>query len=549
MEITYKKVNHNELFDSFKNPDLLNVKECLNYIPIYNRFFTLNSNNYNNISLNNQNSLKIIKEKISENIYKGEIIKENNDIISQKIFFKLSPLLDPFKYLAGKYKDEINDIEILPKFGIDCYTKLLDVNNTSYVDSFFTYLTSQLLNIHNFVHGIDFYGSYTAIKNDYYVDIGEDLDMLRDSKFFHENQNVMYKFINVDHNELFNDSRSNKKPLDIGDDNVDLEVVKLEDLSLEEIEIVDQQEPELTYHDNNDNIKSKSKSSSSSISSRSSLTNNSNNDSNSESDDSKSNSDYSDSDYSDEAVMVSIDRFPIQIISLECCDGTLDSLFENDKLKDEELSCIIIQILMMLITYQKVFKLTHNDLHTNNIMYIETEKKYLYYKLNDRHYKIKTFGKIFKIIDFGRAIYSYKNNILISDSFYKTGDAATQYNFGEIYNSSKCLVEPNMSFDLCRLGCSIYDFIMAKYDSEKEASKIEKIIMNWCIDDENRNILYKNNDEERYPDFKLYKMIARKVHNHVPSEEIKNSYFDKWIVSKKEIKKGSNIMNIDNLNF
>ena len=86
MEITYKKVNHNELFDSFKNPDLLNVKECLNYIPIYNRFFTLNSNNYNNISLNNQNSLKIIKEKISENIYKGEIIKENNDIISQKFF-------------------------------------------------------------------------------------------------------------------------------------------------------------------------------------------------------------------------------------------------------------------------------------------------------------------------------------------------------------------------------------------------------------------------------------------------------------------------------
>ena len=200
---------------------------------------------------------------------------------------------------------------------------------------------------------------------------------------------------------------------------------------------------------------------------------------------------------------------------------------------------------MILITYQKVFNLTHNDLHTNNIMFIQTEKKYLYYKLNDRHYKIKTFGKIFKIIDYGRAIYTYKNHTLISDSFYKTGDAATQYNFGEIYNNHKTLVEPNMSFDLCRLGCSIYDFIMSNYDKENEASKIEKIIMNWCIDDENRNILYKNNDEERYPDFKLYKMIARKVHNHLPSEEIKNPYFEKWIVPKKEIKKGSNIMNID----
>ena len=27
-----------------------------------------------------------------------------------------------------------------------------------------------------------------------------------------------------------------------------------------------------------------------------------------------------------------------------------------------------------LITYQKTFHFTHNDLHTNNIMYIKTEK-------------------------------------------------------------------------------------------------------------------------------------------------------------------------------
>ena len=41
---------------------------------------------------------------------------------------------------------------------------------------------------------------------------------------------------------------------------------------------------------------------------------------------------------------------------------------------------------MMLITYQKVFKMTHNDLHTNNIMYIETEKKFLIYKYNGKHF-------------------------------------------------------------------------------------------------------------------------------------------------------------------
>ena len=71
--------------------------------------------------------------------------------------------------------------------------------------------------------------------------------------------------------------------------------------------------------------------------------------------------------------------------------------------------------------------------------------------------------------------------------------------------------------------------------------------MNWCLDDDNRNILYKNNDEERYPDFKLYKMIARKVHNHIPMKELNREYFNNYVVPKKEIKRGSKIINIDTL--
>ena len=201
---------------------------------------------------------------------------------------------------------------------------------------------------------------------------------------------------------------------------------------------------------------------------------------------------------------------------------------------------------MMLITYQKLFNLTHNDLHTNNIMYIKTEKRFLYYKINNKYYKIKTFGKIFKIIDFGRAIYEYKNNRICSDSFHIDGDASSQYNCEPYYNKDKPPIEPNYSFDLCRLGCSIYDFITEKYETLEEIrSPIYKIIMNWCDDDSGRSILYKTNGEERYPDFKLYKMIARKVNNHVPSDEINNKYFNRFIVSKKEIKKGSKICNID----
>ena len=60
--------------------------------------------------------------------------------------------------------------------------------------------------------------------------------------------------------------------------------------------------------------------------------------------------------------------------------------------------------------------------------------------------------------------------------------------------------------------------------------------------------MYKNNGEERYPDFKLYKMIARTVHNYIPENVIKNKYFEKhFVVGKKDINKKCNIINIDNI--
>ena len=210
------------------------------------------------------------------------------------------------------------------------------------------------------------------------------------------------------------------------------------------------------------------------------------------------------------------------MICLEKCNGTIDQLLEDNEIDEEIGASALFQVIMTLITYDKAFKFTHNDLHTNNIMYVETDKKHLHYKVNNKHYKIKTYGKIFKIIDFGRAIYKYKNKVICSDSFHKDGDAATQYNCEPYYNDKKPLVEPNYSFDLCRLGCSIYDFITEKYDTVDDIKwPIYKIIMNWCVDDDGRNMLYKNNDEERYPDFKLYKMIARKVNKHVPMDELK----------------------------
>ena len=46
----------------------------------------------------------------------------------------------------------------------------------------------------------------------------------------------------------------------------------------------------------------------------------------------------------------------------------------------------------------------------------------------------------------------------------------------------KSMIEPNFSFDLCRLGCSIYDFLTEKYDTLDKIyiGQFTGIIMKWC---------------------------------------------------------------------
>jgi hypothetical protein len=223
----------------------------------------------------------------------------------------------------------------------------------------------------------------------------------------------------------------------------------------------------------------------------------------------------------------------------------------QDSLSDEEWEAALMQIVMTLATYQKVFAFTHNDLHTNNIMYNETDKKFIYYLFNKKYYKVPTFGKIFKIIDFGRSIYKFNSKLVCSDSFHKSGDAATQYNCEPYFNEKKPIVEPNYSFDLCRLGCSLFDFFIEDLDDveiECKKSRLTTLVVDWITDDNGRNILYKQSGADRYPDFKLYKMIARTVHNKVPSQQLlKHAVFTQFEIPQKSIKKAFTILNIDNI--
>jgi hypothetical protein len=490
--------------------------------------------------------------------------------------------------------------------------KILDANNSAYVDGFFSYLSSQLLNTHGFIHGIDFYGSYLAIQDEFTINIIDDYEYLMKNDFFKEKNGKLFKFDDKVFEDCSDDDNDNDcdengeccekkkqtrnrnpklnvnkdKNIDIQFDDfnmgacdnivdVDKSANRLQDntelTELTESNIFNPENNENNQEFNINNMSCNSSSSSVSCSSRSSHTTTLSNDTESDdarsSDDdhdgesnSESNSgdtestfetvDDDDDDCEEEVLNAVIYNFPVEVIMLERCTKTLDYLMVKDILSDEEWEAALMQIVITLATYQKLFSFTHNDLHTNNVMFIETEKEYIYYFFNKKYYKVPTFGRIFKIIDFGRSIYKFNSKFICSDSFHKSGDAATQYNCEPYFDEKKPCIHPNYSFDLCRLGCSLFDFFIENMEDvprECKKNRLVSLVVDWVTDDNGRNILYKKDGVDRYPDFKLYKMIARTVHNKVPSQQLKHCVFTQYEVTQKNIKNVSKteIINID----
>jgi hypothetical protein len=637
-----------------------------NYIPIYSRFFDINETNYNGIQLNQKYYLQNIishpsqimegdrsdehdhdRETRSLNHLETVIADDNGNTNNVPMFVKYSPLLDPIRYLSGKYQIHQNKTHTLPKYNStleECEEKMLNTNNTSYVDGFFSYLTSRALHTHGIVHGVDYYGSYLCKQREFSTNIFDDIDYLVGCSFFNNYENDLFS---IDYSQFGDDVegdlsdvniskmmkiRHKMKPLiGVTDTDTDsylentedyhnmktriniLENVSESDVILDtetiipmevtasveavsrELEVVDlnvEEDNEIVVSntlqpknqtrdrdDMSDSDSSQSNSSYTTISddeengddaefdvnastiqvddstfakdneSGSTSGSGSGSDSGSGSRSgsssgsdrgSETGSDTGSYDSDDEQIIVKIKNFPIQAILLEKCVSTLDRIMMMDELTKEEWSSILFQVIMTLVMYQKMFEFTHNDLHTNNVMFIETTEEFIYYLYEEQYYKVPTYGRIFKIIDFGRAIYKFRGELICSDSFHPKGDAATQYNFPPYYNPDKPTVEPNYSFDLCRFACALFDYFI--YDLRKveklcKSDPIIKMIVKWTTDDKGRNVLYKSNGEERYPDFKLYKMISRSVHGHIPSNEIHNPLFDTYKITHKKYKK------------
>jgi hypothetical protein len=636
--LSYHKRKNIELFQEMKSPNGLALLETQNYIPLYSKLFQLKPTNYQHVNLNHEWYLFSVKDKINENIFDCQL-KNMNEFVpdkKNKVFFKFIPLIDPFEYMTGKYKSEdmITSFNTLPKIEENMQPiienkiqkRMKNPNNAAYVDGFFVYLSNMLLSNFYFPHGLEYYGGFLGFKQNFHLNVIDDIEYLNENPNFHKWKNKLFQIEDytdilrmLSHENDTQQSLFHKPRLIIKNETacsqLTVDSLPKDDL-FEDCFFSSEQENEPSFQNLNEssleNIREQYKASSSktkhendddddddhSCSSRTSITTiiheKTENSQNTEDiKDTKNIEDIDDEDIEDiedieddediendediedeeteitetelDTLYAIMPSFPIMTIAMENCVETLDKLIIEKDLTDDEWFSTLFQIIMILLTYQETFSFTHNDLHSNNIMYVKTNLTHLYYCYRGIYYKIPTYGRIYKIIDFGRSIYKWQTQMFCSDHYEKNGDASNLYNIQPFFNPNKEKLDPNPSFDLCRFACSIIDYFLEDdedYSLLNGLNNIEKItedpvkklIIEWCLDDKGNNVCFKSNGKERYPDFKLYKMIARKCHKHTPQNQLLRPEFNSYIIDnprggdgKKKNRKsiGSNIIDID----
>jgi hypothetical protein len=518
------------------------VTACQPYSPLYKEFFVLNESNYNRVGLNHPRPF---------------------DPDHTPFFVKSAPLVDAFAFLNGSHRtpEQLAMLRTLPSLTNEsaCDPKFLNRHNAAYVDGFFCYLSSQLLHTHNVVNALDFFGSYLAVQKEFKCNVTMELEHLLRNDFFHTHLGTMFKLSSDLSLAEENWSRAHRKPLRIMSSSADataaLDVQEIDDaeaaetgvLSVESVEDVElvcdgdastgPAEGKIVLKPSDDEFDSDLDTACTEEDcdeeddedEEEEGDEEGDDDEEEEEDDEEEEEDDEEEDDDDEESnqYMYIHDFPANLIFLEKCEDTLTSLFFAKALTEESATAALMQVIMTLLAFQKTFRFSHNDLHSDNIMYVKTDAEYVFYKYNDCFYRVPTYGYLFKIIDFGRATFQYAGQLYASDCFAPNGDAFLQYNTEPFFDPHKRRVEVNFSFDLCRLGCSLFDVVFP-WDTPETMTPFQETIHRWCLDDQGKHMLYRHNGEDRYEGFKLYRMIARNVHAHTPQEQLNFPLFQQF---------------------
>jgi hypothetical protein len=498
---------------------------------------------------------------------------------SVPVWLRPMHLVEPLNYLEGDY--------VLPSDGSlpasrgpwqRALRKINDPYNEAYTDAVFACMASRLVETGRSPHWCRFYGTVNGRIAEYRYNITDDMEDIEDEKWFHDGlKKGLFSIIveDIDNpsvasafrpargsspkEKMGSDAGSSHDSISIaeslegeesavaGGDGADTGELEEADIELSD-ERVEVRQPRVRIGGGGVAARASHRSDSSAAS---------------------ESGDSDESSYDGLAYKAVFKDFPVQVTVIERCDGTMDDLMEAEidedatadmrETKEQRWTAWIFQVVAALSVAQQSYEFVHNDLHTNNVMWCGTGETHLYYHVTggaggDRYYKVPTYGRIFKIIDFGRATFrpptlragagaAGGNHLWMPDAYAPGADAGGQYNCGPYFEQGKPKVQPNRSFDLCRLAVAILDTL---WDDEPAAATPKKVLTTepgriqhetvsplwnllwlWLTDKDGKNVLRDPEDNERYPEFDLYCAIARDINNAVPAQQLTLPLFEK----------------------
>lgn len=466
------------------------------------------------------------------------------------MFVKRIHLLEPISAMKGEYVwPEDGALSAPSELWQNALSKINEPMNEAYVDAIFALVASKLVESGISPHWCACYGTFSARVEKYVFNITEEYESMRNRPWWRRNQRnglfAMYK----EETEVEAETESKNSP-QIPEPTLAISEGDFETLDLMDVAPADEGEEGLQeavfVEDTSTTIQ---------LSKPKVQLNRIQNDSSSE-----------DSDEYEEQKFAEFHRFPVQVTFLERAEGTLDELLDEEddenpafvETREERWSSWLFQIISALSVAQHWFGFVHNDLHTNNVMWSGTGETHIYYRIHKgkeiTFRRIPTFGRILKIIDFGRSSFTLPESggFFISDAFFPGNDASNQYNWEPFYEEGK-KIGPNPSFDLCRLSVSLLDSLYPERPASKTpvhimsregaklypetVSEVYNLLWSWLQDDDGKNVLRTPDGEERYPDFDLYSSIASDVHSAVPSKQIGKPLFSRFRCTEKDIPK------------
>lgn len=405
------------------------------------------------------------------------------------VHMKISMLLPSYSVMRGDFGGTG-----LPHSENTSLERIQSTNNSAYVGS----LMNTILSESGCPHFPEVFGSFSAISEKHTLNISDDYEDLCERPWFSQNIGHFFELKLKMHSQISLELQDTVEPIDLGArdiDGIDPGIIPEMTSSDEEFDM--EEEEDGTSTDYIFDIHTCS-----------------------------SNGEYHEdgvgfTDDEEEPFAHAIFKdCPVQVTVMERCSGTLYDLFKNNT-ESEKRSAWLCQVVFALSFAQRRFGFVHNDLHLMNVMYVPTEKEFLYYTLGGKTYRVPTYEKLIKIIDFDRACFSVKlpkmkdAKFFMSDQFQEDEEAGGQYNVEPFYNSKYPEVKPNPSFDLVRLATSLFWdlFPEGPLNPKYTNDPIFQLIMSWLTLPDGTSILFRNLKEndthERYRGFHLYKAIAK----------------------------------------